>query len=68
MINGGAESPTYQLYFIPSRMTSHHTMSGLILFIYRSASMRLHCLVRRVVWTTSDPFSNQEILHVGVFI
>ena len=30
--------------------------------------MRLHCLVRRVVWTTSDPFSNQEILHVGVFI
>lgn len=59
---------THQFYLIPSRTTSHHTMSGLILFIYRSASMRLHCLVRRVVWTTSDPFSNQEILHVGVFI
>ena len=68
MINGGPESPTHQFYLIPSRMTSHHTMSGLILLMYFSASMRLHFLVRRVVWTTVDPFSIQEILHVGVFI
>lgn len=68
MINGEARLSTHQFYLIPSRTTSHHTMSGLILFIYHSASMRLHFLVSRVVWTTVDPFSIQEILHVGVFI